>query len=221
MRQHLQSSMLDGPSPIDAAATLSEYHSMGQKELMKKNYTVARRWWNKFNDYCKHIGSLKVDPHVRGELFKPENEDLWVLLWNEYKMMYFHGKVGVAQSYLHELRYRDAVMVVKNVRDEPFDLFHSLDPLLQAKFHLCEALGCTAIGYIERGRNSLVSAVSLFHSSVASTAPMTRQMMEGNLQDSINLELKRMNLPHRCNLPGRPVGNSSRSFWEWLEFPEE
>jgi hypothetical protein len=56
------------------------------------------------------------------------------------------------------------------------------------------------------------------------------QVVGNNLQSSINTELIKLNSPHRCNLPPNlrvaagidcPAGMEGRSFWEWLDLPED
>jgi hypothetical protein len=82
MQHHLQRSMVEGPFPTDVAATLTEYHSMGQQVLMQRNYSALRRWWNQYDDYCRHLINVRMDPFGEGSLSKEGNDNLWVPLWN-------------------------------------------------------------------------------------------------------------------------------------------
>jgi hypothetical protein len=81
-QHHLQRSMAKGPLPTGVAATLTEYHSMRQQELMQRNYSAPRRWWNQYDDYCRHLINVRVDPFGEGSLSKEANDNLWVPLWN-------------------------------------------------------------------------------------------------------------------------------------------
>jgi hypothetical protein len=45
MRQHLRKSMLEGPFLSEFDVTMTEYHSMGQRETLQKNFSVAQWWW--------------------------------------------------------------------------------------------------------------------------------------------------------------------------------
>jgi hypothetical protein len=234
MYHQLQRSMLEGPFRADVATTLAKYHSMGQDELALKNYIAARRWWTLYEDYCRHLTNLRSDPLVKLGMGTDANNSLWDQLWIQFKRTYFEGKLGTTISYVRELRYREAALVAlkdHDVRMLPFDVFFTMNPLLRAKFYLCEALAHTALGEIEEGMKCLVSAARMLRRSAAScTRTMTLQMIYDNLEISVNKELENLTSPFRCNIPVTMVENPSvdgqadmgnLSFWEWLDLQEE
>jgi hypothetical protein len=237
LRQRLRKSMLEGPFPAEVAVTLTGFHTMGQKAMLQKNYTVARCWWTLYEDYCRHLSHLMTDLSSEQELGNDDNNS-WIELLFQSKRMYYQGRLGTTMTYLQQSRYEEAVMTAVEARCERSLLTYHPDTLsvfLEAKFFLCEALAYTALGEIEAGVHRLSLAASLFYwcaanSTSVATTSNTLQMWAETLRISINREFVKLNLPHRCNtMPNLkieacmdyPAGMEERSFWEWLHLPEE
>jgi hypothetical protein len=246
LSQLLRKSMLEGPFTTEVFSTLRKYHVLGQRAMMKKDYVIARWWWTAYEDYCRHFDHLRLDRSRRHEMQDP-NDNLWAGMWIQAEKMYLQGRLGTARTYLHEARYREALLtILKTRRKRVFSFYirNTMNPVFHAKFCLCEAFTHIALGDIEEGLNCLKSAATFFHNSALGTRsvsttserPRILGMWLLTLEDSINTELIKLNLPYRCNwLPNlkskadiarladitRLAGLENRTFWEWLDIPEE
>jgi hypothetical protein len=125
-----------------------------------------------------------------------------------------------------------ALLSAENARYErmlPFSPLYIVNPFLNAKLHLCEALAHTALGNIGKGESSLISAAFFLHYHSALGAGYDIRENAGirlvgqNLRSSMNTELVKLDSPNRCNLPPSlkvaadtdcSAGMEGRSFWE-------
>jgi hypothetical protein len=241
--QDLRQSMLEVPFPAGVAFTLTKYHSMAQRELKQKNFSVARWWWTLYEDYWKHLGLVRRDPSVASEIKDRDNRD-WNELWTETSGIYLQAKFGIVKMSLHQSKYQEVILNAADARHDrmfPFSrlcIFKRLD----AKFHLSEALAHTALGRIKKGASSLSLATLILYNLAVGTdrnddrdTEWEMRMMAEALRLSINMELIKLNSPYRCSLtpafrvkPGIDLlpGMESRdfegsTFWEMLESPEE
>jgi hypothetical protein len=233
-RRCLQKCVLDGPFPADAFFRLREYHNMGQKELAQKNFSAAKWWWSLYEDYSRYLGYLQIDPLVKHK-FKDATNSLWAELWIKSKKMYFQERLEIAKANIQQAKYEEAVLTVEKARKRrifPYHLYDGLGVPFLAQFTLCEALAGTALGDIKQGRDSLASATCLLYRSGAfSTTSVMSRMMFDTLQNSMNAELIKLKSPYQCNLISNVKAGYSlapparsmevRSFWEWLDPPEQ
>jgi hypothetical protein len=228
--QRLEQCMLEGPMPVDLAFSLRGYHFKGETEMSQKNYSAALWWWTLYDLYWSHLGHFRSHVSTEHEM-KNANNQLWNGALKESKRMYFKGKLGMVKALLHQFRYKEALMNIADVRreaNEPvIDIDYPIRAILNAKFYLCGALAKAAIGETQEAMRRIKTAAIFLDSSdqvYDHTAEITR-----DIQRAVTLELVRLKslwggewLPTtRGYLVGWEIGDAKRSFWEWLDVPED
>jgi hypothetical protein len=101
---------------------------------------------------------LRIDPSVEHEMKNSNNNNDWNELWTKTGRVYLQGKLGIVRTYLHQSRYKEAVLNAEYARCErmfSFGPLYRYNPLLYAKFCLCEALAYYALGGAEKGEHML------------------------------------------------------------------
>jgi hypothetical protein len=239
MRRRLQKSILEGPFPAEAVFTVTEYHTMALREMAQENSIDARWWWSLHEDYSRYLTHLSLDPLMKHR-FKDADNELWAQLWNQSAKVYFKGRLEIAKIYLHQAKYRKAVLTIVKARHEPVVPLHfdqMISPLLKSKLFLCEALAHIGLGKTNKGRDCLrLAAHGHYPSVVSSTTVMSLlllRILSEDLQTAINKELIKLNSPYQYNSNPTlktkarieridyPAGRENRSFWEWLDLPEQ
>jgi len=112
------------------------------------------------------------------------------------------------------------------------DIEYTVSPILQAKFDMVDAFAYTALEQIEEGLKSLTSAAKILSSNDIykdnNIANNIEDITEA-LSDSIAMELDKLDSLYRSEQPMETERSpsktsqveSTRSFWEWLDLPEE
>jgi hypothetical protein len=235
MRQHLERSMLEGPCPAEVLSILGEYHSLGEHEMLQENYKAAQWWWMIFDKYWIQLGILRTDASRPYDL-QDDNNPLWNDVWVKGKKMYFKGISRLVKTLLYQEEYEEAMVGAKEARYEwsipLIDIEYTVSPILQAKFDMVDAFAYTALEQIEEGLKSLTSAAKILSSNDIykdnNIANSIEDITEA-LSDSIAMELDKLDSLYRSEQPMETERSpsrtsqveSTRSFWEWLDLPEE
>jgi hypothetical protein len=228
MRDHLQKCILEGLFPDDVATFLMDYNSLAERE----DYDAAHLWWCRLNSYWTYVSSLLSLCFGEAAL-RMQRLGLWHVL-NKSSYMYYEGCLKLVKAYLNQSDYEYAAeYAVQGLNVEKLG-GPLLAPITKTKFYLSASLTRTLWGDTGAGRNYLRSAAETLHSSGLSslTMDMSLSKLTEDLRLTLNNELIRLKSPWLCvcEIPTSPTSQSapewqvsvvSRSFWEWLELPED
>jgi hypothetical protein len=239
MREHLEKSNLEGPFPVDVAAFLAKCNSLAEREFEQESYLAARRWWATFEEYWIYISRLR--PYrLRGRSLCEEHNGLRDILKKSY-YMFCKGLLKLVKASLRDLDYKMAIEYAHDAicEDELWEnelphLPHKMTPLMKMKFNLGVCLALTMIGKTKPGMGYLEEATETLCSrgSASMNLGMSFKDLTEDLKRTVNNELIGLESFWRCggemplwskqqSSPDWQVRAVSRSFWEWLELPEE
>jgi hypothetical protein len=236
MRRHLEESMLERLSPDQIVLSLAQYHSMGQQNLAWKNFNAANWWWTLYEDYCKHLGAVRLNLSVEQES-NDHNRNQWTGLCIQCTRMYFQGKLGTLIILLRRSMYEEAMVSIAQARHGrshafPINNFSTISPILKAKFSMCDAFAHIAL----HAADVRIDRLKLAAAHLCSSSQYNNLDISGvseNLKMSIYTELMKQGSQYRFKfmvylerlederrIDGQ-AGAESRSFWEWLDLPED
>jgi hypothetical protein len=206
---------------------------MALQKMAQDNFIAAQWWWSLLKDYSSYLTQLSFDPLMEQRFTEAD----WAQVWDQSAKMYFKGGLETAKTYLRQAKYREAMLTDAKAQHEPvvpLDVQQIISPLLEAKLSLCEAMAHTGLGDAEKGGSCLKLAAYCLYSSAVNAPVISMQllrMLSEELQLAINEELIKLNSPYRCRATpptskaeariDYPAGIKNRSFWEWLDLPEE
>jgi hypothetical protein len=237
MWRHLEISMLEEPIPTAVISRLRKYYSLAKKEMMQQNYSAAQWYCTLFEGYYQHLGLLKVDFSGPRNMKDP-NDQHWNDVWTESKTMFFQEQLGLMKTYLRQLRYGDIVSSAIKRHNEVVHPWivtnYSVNPVLTAKFQLCEILAHTALGEIYKGLEKLplvargLAGSSLYNAAGGQDRCLVTEDLLKILLKAINMELSNLNSRYRrepLELAKESTSRDwqverNRTFWEWLDIPE-
>jgi hypothetical protein len=241
MREHLEKSNLEGPFPNEVAMHLAEYHSLAERDFERKDYNSARWWYKLSGEYWKFI--LYLRPHrLGGSMVWQIGDELWDVLRKSLPIFY-EERLKLMKTCLRESKYPaafdDANQALYGI-DASYMECDGPTPIMQMKFHLGACLARTSLGKIQVNDGTLcldLAAHTLYHWSLdrnMNGLEITEAVITQDLKVAVNNELIRMKSSWRCghDLPVSPtigtikkdmwqVGECQRSFWDWLDLPEE
>jgi len=166
-----------------------------------------------------------------------KGDELWDVLQKSY-YLYYHGSLKLVKACLRELQYDKAIRYTNEAlfkmgcpsKAHEFGSY-KLTAIMQTKLYLSFALAHAALGTPVCATSDLGLAATTLHGrSLENRLDATGHAKEFKV--TVNNELIRLGSLWRCDcqLPVSPIGGNSsewkvgecrRSFWEWLELPEE
>jgi hypothetical protein len=241
MREYLEKSNVEGPYPNDVAAHFAEYNSIAEQAFKEGNYDTAQWWWSLLEEYWLYVSRLIRPDHLELRRICTEIDQLRKILRRSYHKCH-EGLMRIVKECIRQLRYRDAAVFAddalsrRDVSNWEFDHFrHRLTPIVYTKLQLCACMARTALGDIEDGMACLKAAADTILYPWGLTIVYTnlsRTDLVEDLEQVVDNELVRAKSLWRCGCqsplspteqsgPDWQVGAVKRSFWEWIELPEE
>jgi hypothetical protein len=243
MREHLMKSNMEGPFPNDVAAHFEAYNFIAEKEFERGNYGAAQWWWVLLNHYWFYVSRLR--PCYLGGTRKSKKDEELCNVLEKSRYMTSEGLLMLTKACLRQLKYSEAVTYAYHAIYHPevdrweFRRFGpKLNATMDMKLHLSGALACVALGSTQCGRRNVKAAARAIMDSRGSRslnmANMHYEELFKDLKMTIDNELICLQSLWRCDRNhGKPlssrqgsgpewqVGVIQRSFWEWMELPEE
>jgi hypothetical protein len=234
MRKHLEKSNLKGLGPDDVTARFEKFHLIAERYFEQKDYTSALWWWQVLDDYWCYIFSFRASC-LEGRRMCLKGDGLLGPLKKSY-YLYYKGILKVVITCLGQSQYADAVKYAYEGLEKMencsfWDFGSNLPGIMRIKLYLSATLGLFVRGMITEGVEYLEVAATVSEDWNLNTEMNEAEIME-DLKVTVDNELRRLKSPWRCGRhlpvsltrqegPDWQVGECQRSFWEWLELPEE
>jgi hypothetical protein len=239
MREYLEKSNLEGPFPNDVAAHLIAYNSLAEQEFAQEDYYGAQWWWYVLDHYWTYVAHSKPS-RLGGRRICEKGSELRDILLKSYHMS-AKGRLKIVKACLRQSHYSEAARyadgVLRNIDVEAVEVMYlgpQVTPVMETKLNLSAALAQTALGKTELGMENIKLAAETLYYRGTRNLNMDLDLTELTeyLEVTVNHELIKLRSPWRCgrqpplsptqqSVPDWQVGVVRRSFWEWLELPED
>jgi hypothetical protein len=240
MRQHLKKSHKEGPFTTDVVGHLKRYNSMAEQEFKQGDYDAAQWWWEILNCYGGYTTILTRPKHLRGGGRCTTDAGIRDIL-KKSNYVFYRGLLILTKACLRQLKYSEAGLFAREAlfytSGTPWENRHfgrKLTPVMEAKLHLSASLAETACGemFMDNLRKAAVRFL-LQLGPCGNVADETRvKELTEDLKTTVDNELIQSKSLWRCGYktpllptqqtgPEWQLGVAQRSFWEWLELPEE